>query len=112
MSTVTVTVVPTLSRADGSALVLADLSGVEGFVFAAGADPSTAVSLGSQPPAASVDFVIKDPVPGDYSFFATETDTQNPPLTSAPSAIFNYTVPAVALAAPSAPSVSGAAVTP
>lgn len=115
MSTATIPVSPTLQRTDGSSLALTDLSAIEGFLAIKPTDTTITpvfTSIGKLAPASVVTFTIPDLTPGDYLFYATETDNQKTPLTSNPSsqASFNVPVPVVVLAAPAAPSVGTIAV--
>lgn len=105
MSIATIPVTPTLTRKDGSAIALSDLSGVTGFLSVKGANAFT--PIGTLPPAAVVKFVIPDISSGDYDFYAVETDTQVPPVSSDSSAVKSFNVPApiLVLAAPNAPVV-------
>lgn len=108
MTTVTtIPVVPTLTRKDGSALALTELSGVAGYLGVKGAPPEAFLLIGTLAPADNVLFHLTDQSPGDYDFFAVEIDNQVPPLSSDASATksFNVPAPVVALAAPSAPTV-------
>ena len=109
MSIATIPVTPAITREDGTALALTDLSGITGYL---GPKGGALVSIGTLPAAALVKFVIPDIAPGDYDFYATETDTQVPPVTSKPSATksFSVPVPVVVLAAPSAPDVGDAVI--
>lgn len=114
-ATVTIPVTPTLSRADGTALALTDLSGITGYLrvkAAAGTPDLPFTAISTLAPASPAKFVIPDVTPGDYEFVATETDNQVPPLTSAQSAItaFNVPVPVVVLATPAAPTVGAVTV--
>lgn len=110
MTTATIPVTPTLTRKDASAITLADLSGITGFLSVKGANAYS--PIGTLPAAALVKFVIPDITPGDYDFYAIETDAQVPPVSSDPSAVksFNVPAPVVVLAAPSAPDVGDAVI--
>lgn len=103
MSTASIPVSPTLTREDGTAITLTDLSGVTGYLSVHGANAFAA--LGTLPDASTVSFVIPNITPGDYDFYATETDKQNPARVSKPSAIVSFNVPVPVVAAPSAPVV-------
>lgn len=111
MSTVKIPVSPVLIRTDGKAATLAEIAAVTGYIRVAGSPVFTPIA--SLPPAATVDFVIPDITAGDYEFQATVTDTQVPPVISAPSAIkaFNVPVIVVVLAALQAPTIGDVVIT-
>jgi len=105
-ATARIVVTPTLTRDGGKTTAkIDDVASIHGFLRVKGAPDFTL--LATLPAAMTVTFVIPDISPGDYEFCASETDKQDPAVTSAlsPVSAFNVPEPVVALPALDPPTV-------
>lgn len=105
MTNVTLTIADPVKRADGSALAATDLASLNIWRTDGAA---AAVLVGTLSPLASpLVYVDANVGAGAHGYQVTATDKQVPPVTSALSDIFPVVI-ASALAAPAAPTITGA----
>lgn len=105
MTNVTVTISPPASRTDGTPLAPTDIGSYSVFR----SDGTNNVLVGTVPSSTSPLVVVDTNVPvGSYTYTATDTDNQTPPLTSAASAPVTIVIAPPALAAPNPPTIAAA----
>ncbi len=105
MTDVTLSISDPTTRADGTALAASDLASINIWRTDGSA---AAVMVGTLSPLASpLTFTDNNVSVGSHGYQVTATDKQVPPLTSALSDVFPVVI-AAPLAAPSAPTITGA----